>query len=149
MVWMSVWDYLLYPRTRDFLRTELPLVIHDKKKWPAFLKYSEFQGRWFGNFWAVCAVSWGSKPQIKIEALKDAFGEYRPGRNEDIVYLDKGWASRFEQDYKKKEAKQLMEATILHEMVHWGDDQDGKDQAGEEGEAFENAAYGKVIGRYW
>ena len=149
MVWMSLWDQFFYPKTRNFLRYELPTVMHDKKKWPAFLKYSEFQGRWFGEFWAVMAISWGNRPQISVEQLSGAFGEYRPGRGEHIVYLDKDWATRFEKDHKKAAAKELMEATVLHEMVHWGDDQDGKDQPGEEGEAFEKAAYGKVIGRYW
>ena len=43
----------------------------------------------------------------------------------------------------------LMEATLLHELVHWGDWQDGKDQDGEEGNLFEIAAYGEVLGKYW
>ena len=39
----------------------------------------------------------------------------------------------------------LLGATILHELAHWGDDQDGKDIPGEEGNMFETAAYGRVI----
>ena len=149
MVYMGIWNQFLYPNLSNFLRVELPKVISDKKKWPAFLKYSEFQGRYFGKFWAVLSLSWGADPNIKVEPLTNAFGEYRPGRGDDIIYIDTDWAKRFEKDFAKAEAKQLMEATILHEMVHWGDDQDGKDQAGDEGEDFERAAYGKVIGKYW
>ncbi len=43
----------------------------------------------------------------------------------------------------------LIESTLLHEMVHWGDYKDGVDQSGEEGKKFEKAAYGKDINRYW
>lgn len=56
---------------------------------------------------------------------------------------------RFKKDHAKPAAKQLMEATILHEMVHWGDHMDGKDQKPEEGNEFEKKAYGKIIGKYW
>ena len=149
MVSMSVQDQTLYPRLKDFLRIELPKVVNDKKKWSAFLKYSEFQGRWFGAFLAGWAIGWDSKPTIKIKPLPDAWGEYLPGRGEDIIYIDKSWATRFERDYKLAKAKIFMEALILHEMVHWGDDQDGKDQPGEEGEAFEKAAYGTPPKKYW
>jgi hypothetical protein len=43
----------------------------------------------------------------------------------------------------------LVESTLLHEMVHWGDWKDGVDQPDEEGKEFEKAAYGKDIDRYW
>ena len=36
---------------------------------------------------------------------------------------------------------QTIGATILHELVHWGDDQDGVDYPGEEGELFEKHVY--------
>ena len=39
----------------------------------------------------------------------------------------------------------LVGVTILHELTHWGDDQDGVDRPGEEGEEFEIKVYGKVI----
>jgi hypothetical protein len=34
---------------------------------------------------------------------------------------------------------------LLHELVHWGDDQDGVDRPGEEGKEFERRAYGTAI----
>ena len=39
----------------------------------------------------------------------------------------------------------LVGVTLLHEMTHWADDQDGVDRPGEEGEEFERAMYGSVI----
>ena len=149
MVWMGPIDAIRYPRLWYFCRFELYKVKSDKKKWTAFLKYSEFQGRWFGSFQAMMAVGYGNPPKVNVKKLKNAFGEFEPGKNSNTVHIDSGWAKRFEKDHKKAAARQLMEATILHEMVHWGDDMDGKDQAGEEGLAFERAAYGKVIGKYW
>jgi hypothetical protein len=35
---------------------------------------------------------------------------------------------------------------LLHELVHWADDQDGVDTVGEEGFSFEDAVYGGVTG---
>lgn len=39
----------------------------------------------------------------------------------------------------------LVAVTILHEYVHYGDNQDGVQQKGEEGIQFENDAYGIKI----
>ncbi len=39
----------------------------------------------------------------------------------------------------------VLGVTLLHELVHWGDDQDGVDRAGEEGEEFERTVYGGVV----
>lgn len=39
----------------------------------------------------------------------------------------------------------LVGVTLLHELVHWGDDQDGIDRPGAEGEEFERLIYGSVI----
>ena len=43
----------------------------------------------------------------------------------------------------------LVESSLLHEMVHWGDWADGKVAGLEAGKAFERAAYGKDVRRYW
>lgn len=39
----------------------------------------------------------------------------------------------------------LIGVTLLHELIHWCDDQDRIDRPGEEGEEFENLVYGNVI----
>jgi hypothetical protein len=39
----------------------------------------------------------------------------------------------------------VLGVTILHELVHWGDDRDGVDREDEEGEEFERLVYGGVI----
>lgn len=39
----------------------------------------------------------------------------------------------------------LVGVTILHELTHWADDQDGVQEIGEEGNRYEKSVYGKVI----
>ena len=51
----------------------------------------------------------------------------------------------FEKSGGSRKSTLLIGATMLHELAHWGDDQDGKDIPGEEGNMFETAAYGMVI----
>ncbi len=149
MVSMNLVERVLYSELKDFVKTELPKIKNNKKTWKAFLKYSEFQGRWFGDTLAAWALGWGSNPRIGAKDLDGAFGLFNGPKEADVIYVDKDLAVRFKKDSKKPAAKLLMEATILHEMVHWGDHKDGKDQPPEEGDEFEKAAYGKIIGKYW
>jgi hypothetical protein len=69
------------------------------------------------------------------------------------IFVDTDWANRFEIDVlvpvKSNNARRLMEASLLHEMCHRGDWDDGTPQALEAGEEFEKAAYGAVQGSYW
>ena len=39
----------------------------------------------------------------------------------------------------------LVGVTLLHELAHWADDQDGVDTSGEEGELYEKDVYGKLV----
>lgn len=82
--------------------------------------------------------------------MPGANGQYAGGSYINKVYLAKSICERFEKkDSTNPKMHKLIESTLLHEMVHWGDYKDGKDQVGEEGKAFEKAAYGKDINRYW
>ncbi len=134
-----------YPKLADFIYFELSKVKWTKPDvWKAFLKYSELSDEFATQMMITCSM-----PIIDVEALTNANGEFRGGDNPDIIYLDETVCERFEQDYPKEEAKLLVESTILHEMVHWGDWKDGSDQPDEEGKAFEKEAYGYDVNRYW
>ncbi|MEE8271746.1 MAG: hypothetical protein V3R98_08455, partial [Alphaproteobacteria bacterium] len=99
------------------------------------------------------AVKWGSGPRLKIETLTNANGEFRTG-TPNVIYLDKPIAQRFQTDHKLAKAILLVESTVLHELVHWGDWKTDKKAEGflssdEWGKKFEKEAYGKDIQRYF
>jgi len=55
--------------------------------------------------------------------------------------LHKSLVEKFEKSSGDRVLLKTVGATILHELVHWGDDQDGVDYPGEEGELFEKHVY--------
>ena len=135
-----------YPKLSQWIETNLPKVICKKRVWNAFLKYCELS-----TIRAIIAITPGFfSPEIRYAIMPNANGEFRGSTQPDRIFLAKAICERFEKsDSNKKSMHLLVESTLLHEMVHWGDWKDGKDQAGEEGKAFEQAAYGKDVGRYW
>lgn len=95
------------------------------------------------------ALKWGNGPQIKITKLSGAYGEFTPNSNSNEIRISTALVKDFEKGKDKRVARAgnvyLVGVTLLHELVHWGDDQNGVDRAGEEGEEFERLMYGKVI----
>lgn len=133
----------LYPQLTNWVKNALPAVQKKKRVWDAFLNYSEL-----GKNDAIDALSWGSDPLLFIKIIPGANGEFNPTLPRRIA-LARDIARRFEKDYALLEAHRLVESTVLHEIVHWGDHRDGHDQCGEEGIFFEIAAYGENVHRYW
>jgi hypothetical protein len=133
-----------YPKLANWVRNELPKVVFKPRVWRAFLKYSELSA-----VQGLIALTPWFKPILRARAMPGANGEFDGANNPDVIYLADVICARFETDYKKAQMLLLVESTILHETVHWGDWKDGVDQAGEEGKAFEVAAYGRDINRYW
>jgi len=76
---------------------------------------------------------------------KNQCGEFTPNSKSNEIRLSKSLIEGFEKSGGSKKTTLLVGATILHELAHWGDDQDGKDIPGEEGNLFETAAYRMVI----
>ena len=81
-------------------------------------------------------------PSLKEASLFGAFGEFTPNSGSTEIRIDKGLLERFE---RGTASNILLDATVLHELIHYLDDQNGKDYLGEEGELWEKASYGKVI----
>ena len=132
-----------YPKLHNFISTKLyGRAVNTKKTWDAFLKYSELTDQQ-----AKDALTNGKLPHLKIEQMPGANGRFHGAVVPDKIALAKQVADKFEQEYNDAGWQLLVESTVLHELVHWGDWKDGKDQPGEEGKAFEKAAYGKDINR--
>lgn len=123
-------------------------VTRDKlspKVWGAFMRYAELN-----SAKATLALMAGTPPEVHFETMPRSNGRFRGPSFPNRIYLAKAICDRFEKtDASEPRMHILVESTLLHEMVHWGDWKDGVDQKGEEGKAFEKAAYGKDIDRYW
>jgi hypothetical protein len=136
-----------YPKIAKWICDNLPKVKTNTKVFNAFMKYSEQN-----TTVATQALTAGNNPTIDFRAMIGANGEFEGSTFPETVFLAKDICEKFENsptDAKDKRMHVLIESTILHEMVHWGDWKDGVDQPGEEGKEFEKAAYGKDIDRYW
>lgn len=130
-----------YPKTASWIESNIKKGRLNPKVWTAFVKYSEL-----GESKASLALTKGHKPEVHVKPMSNAYGQFSGTSNPDRISLSTSLCSRFEKSAGKNATLNLLlQATILHEMVHWGDWKDGKDQAGEEGANFEHAAYGRVI----
>ena len=133
-----------YPSLAAWIQHRVQTIAMRPRVWNAFLKYSELSP--LGAAWALTHSPY---PCVEYASLKDALGEFRGAEDEDEILLHTGLCDRFYKDIRDPRMHLLMEATVLHEMVHWGDWKDGKDHPKEEGLEFEKEAYGKVINPYW
>jgi hypothetical protein len=139
-----------YPKLSKWILVNIPNVINKSKVFYAFMKYSE------QNHAKIIEI-------LTRDTLPVLHYWYFPGDNKNgtsvkkghrnLVFLAKSICDKFETSGKSAKDPRmhlLLESTILHEMVHWGDTLDGKRQRQhEEGKEFEREAYGKDVGRYW
>ena len=88
------------------------------------------------------ALSAGKGPQIDPAQLGGAYGAFTPGISSQKIEIDIGLLLAFEQG---SASGKLSDATILHELTHYFDDQDGSDFPGEEGNFFEIDCFGGVV----
>ena len=108
----------------------------------------------------IDALQWRQGPQISIVkrlvcAGGPAYGCYTWGGN--LIMINEISVAEYEAgrgQVKVTKGRQvdLIGVTLLHELTHWADAQDGVDDpvpgdpTNEEGEAFERAIYGRVLG---
>ncbi len=145
-------DQTNYPKFAKYVKSSLPEIANIQSMQRAFLKYAQMDRTTLKR-----ALKWGNQPTIKIVTFPDdpnSFlnGEFTPNSGSNEIRLNKLLVEAFESGsppdlaFTKNSRGQKMPrvgVTILHELVHWGDDQDGNDFAGEEGELFEQAVYGR------
>jgi zincin-like metallopeptidase toxin 3 of polymorphic toxin system len=107
----------------------------------------------------LTALQYGTSPEIQIVpnlvcAGVKAYGCYTFGT--DVIQIDKKLVEDFEKGkgvVKTSDGRKLylVGVTLLHELTHWADSQDGVDDpvpgdpGNEEGNAYEIGVYGKVL----
>jgi hypothetical protein len=136
-----------YPRLAVWICDNLPGVRQKVKVFKAFQKYAELSEKV-----AERAIKHGSPPVIEFRHMPTANGEFIGNKYPDTVFIAKDICDKFqtsESDAKDARMHLLVESTLLHEIVHWGDWIDGKVAPFEAGKAFEKEAYGKDVRRYW
>lgn len=138
-------DIVRYPKFANYVKAELSLVSGSKTILAAMLKIGQLDRPTLKR-----VLQWDRGPEIKITSLAGAVGQFTPGIGSNEIRIDKTAVESFEAGRgisKTKSGKRvsLVGVALLHELVHWGDDQDGIDRPGEEGAEFEIAVYGHVV----
>jgi len=134
-----------YPTLAAWIEVNLLKIKLKPKVWKAFLRYSELK-----EPYATWSITPGYNPDIYAKLMPGSNGQFIGAKYPNRVFLAKSMCEKFENvDFANPKMHMLIESTLLHEMVHWGDWKDGVDQVGEEGTAFEKAAYGKDIDGVW
>jgi len=141
---MDALDIKKYPKLAYYVRVNVPDVIHVASIVGAFKRIGGINRATLKT-----ALAWNSRPSIKITPLVGAFGEFTPDEHSNEIRIDQSMVEDFEKGKGRRVVHAgnvfLVGVTLLHELTHCADDQDGIDRAGEEGEEFEKAMYGGVV----
>ena len=145
-MWMDLIDQTLYPKFTDYIKKDMKAVAGVKSIRRAFMKYGQLDHAGLKR-----ALTWGNKPKVNVNWTISDYGEFQPGVGSNVLQIRRSLVLDFEAGWdwvrnKGGDRVHLAGVTVLHELIHWADDQDGKDYKGEEGELFEKAVYGKVLG---
>jgi len=141
---MTAGDQTKYPKLTRYVKASLPQVINVPSIVGAMRRIGQLSKADFQK-----ALQWGSGPMLKVVAMAD-LGQFSPNIGSSELRLQKKMVEDFEagKGVRKTATNKdvyLVGVTILHELVHYGDDQDGVDHPKEEGNEFEKLVYGKVV----
>jgi RHS repeat-associated protein len=138
-----------YERLAHYLAYNIQGISGNHKIMNALMKYGQFSSKQINS-----DLRWGQGPKVVIKKFADnSMGEFVFGTNSNILYINQDYVELLEKLPAGKQRDGILfrlAMTILHEYVHYGDDQDGIDYDGsvadgEEGNAFEIEAYGMNI----
>ena len=124
-----------FTRLGAFLRDELPQIPTAKPGvWDAFRRTAQLD-----DATARAAIAPDADPYVFVEDLPGLFGRFDPGRPRTIS-LAKELAAGLQSDAAG--TLERVEATVLHEIVHWSWARARLQEPEEMGERFEALAYG-------
>lgn len=129
-------DATKYPKLNYYLKNDIPKLAGHKKIAAALLKFGQIKKATLPK-----VLNYGVGPMVKVVSLSGACGEFTPNIKSNDLRLHKSLVQAFEKSSGNKVLLMTVGGTLLHELAHWGDDQDGVDLAGEEGELFEKNVY--------
>jgi hypothetical protein len=135
-----------YPEISLWICNNLPKVRGKPKVFKAFQKYARLN-----ETVSERAIKHGTPPTINWRRLPADNGEFNP-KHPTYVFISQTICEKFRDANAagRSGMADLIESTILHEMVHWGNSLDGKlGTHTEMGKAFEIEAYGKDIRAPW
>lgn len=140
-------DVTKYKKFAKYVKDALPKVAEVPSIRHAMAKHGELS---YAKL--VLALSWGHGPSLKILPMAHAYGEFTPGTNEIRIDLT-DCVTPFENGTDQVKARagmvSLCGAKLLHELAHWGEDQDGIQGPNEDGDEFEKQVYGRVLQKTW
>lgn len=143
---MSKGDITKFPKLKYYVSTNIPEVSSVKPILDAIRKNAGT----ISEATVKDALVWGKGPMLKVLVM-DALGEFTPNSSSQELRLQEKMVKEFEAGKGLRKTLSgklvfLVGVTILHELTHWADDQDGvQATVGEEGNLYEIDVYGKVI----
>ena len=132
-----------YPEISSWICGNLPKVKTNTKVFRAFQKYAGFDEKI-----AERAILHGNPPNIEYRNMPADNGQYDP-KYPGIVFISMKICDMFKEYNTDQRMHILVESTLLHEMVHWGNALAKYVPPQEQGKAFEKEAYGKDIRCFW
>jgi len=137
-------DLKKYPKLTFYVKNNLPDIVHAPVIVQAMNKIGQIN-----RARLIAALKWGAGPRIKIVPGLAACGKFFPAAGSNELQIDQRLVKDFENGKGTRRARAgnvyVVGVTLLHELIHWGDNLDGIDRLNEEGEEFERLVYGSVI----
>jgi hypothetical protein len=162
MVAMSDADQERWPALCEFAKNLKQLVLSPSKRrvFEAFKKHSRLhhRGSSLDPLSVMTPLTWRQGPQLQIHPFPcDMVGEQLQKRmgltvSRRVVIIAQDVVWHFQQRPSDPRLRLMVEATILHELCHWGAEfvrEVPTKPEDEIGEDFETAAYGRIIPRLW
>ena len=132
-----------YPKLNAYLYNRIKQITKNQHIMKHLIKYSEQSEDQIKR-----DFEYGKGPYINVFKFEDnAYGYFDASESKSTLNLDSDYVNMLEtsSNLNSEIALFIIEVTILHEYVHYGDAQDGIDLTGEEGDQFEIATYGTII----
>ncbi len=132
-----------YPKLAYYLKNDMPKIMQVPAIVSAFKKIGGINKQKLRS-----ALQWNQGPSLNISAM-NVCGSFRPGISSHTLNISKTVVEEFEAGRGIRQARggrvYAVGVTILHELMHWADDQNGNVRPDEEGNTFEKLVYGSVI----